>query len=149
MIKNYYPTCYLAPVAKKVDLSTVSTKVALTALLVSPWLTLHGTESGAEMKEAKGKEVELTTGQKISISENTTITLNFLQVDPANYTALRLLHKTKCAVLFYEADSGFVAQGVDVFPKIYKTGKDGELLRIKIDVTKESGSASIQTKTLT
>ena len=152
-IKNFYPEAYMVLDANKIDFATVVTRDALVSALGTNWIELQGTENGAEQKESKGKDVELTTGKKVVTSMTVSGTLNFLNVDPDNYSALRAnFHKKKCAILLWEsqsANTGFGTQISGVYPKIFKGGKNGDLLRVKIDYSFESSSNAVETKQFT
>jgi hypothetical protein len=138
-LRNFYPDVYMKLGAGV----TLTTQPALTTALAS-WTHVHGSEAGAEIKEAKGKEVELTTGDKVQLSKMIDGTITLLECTNDNYSYLRAtFHNKVCSVIMNEAyldNTGTVVQVQNIIPFISRDMKSGDLVRIKITFKTEAST---------
>jgi hypothetical protein len=146
-LRNFYPQVYM----KAGSGVTLTTQPALTTALGS-WTNLFGCEAAAEIKESKGKDIELTTGDKVQLSKVLDGAITLLEATAANYAYMRsTFHRKACSVIMNEAyadNTGAVVQVQNVIPFITKEAKSGDLIRIKIAFKIEKAETQLEMKEL-
>jgi hypothetical protein len=130
---------------------SLTTQGALTTAL-SSWDNMFGTEANASINEEKGKNIELTTGDFVQLSEVLNGQMNFLECTEANYAYLRTTYNKKtCSIIMnaVNADgSGIAVQAKNVIPNIMRSWKSGDLVRIAITFKIESSVNEFEIKEL-
>lgn len=130
---------------------TLTTQSALTTAL-SSWDDLFGTEAGASLTEEKGKNVELTTGDFVQLSEVLNGQMNFLECTEANYAYLRSTYNKKVCSFIMNAvnpdGTGIAVQAKNVIPNIMRSWKSGDMVRIAITFKVEASSLDFEIKEL-
>ena len=148
MIRLFAPEIYIKSGATGV--TSFTTQELLTTALAS-WMHLYGSETGATLTEEKGQTIVLSGGQTKATSKKITGSINFLEVTPDNYTALRALRNVACSIIFNEVytqdggtpPSGKAYQVQNVLPKVKLIAKSNDLFRIAISFEKEGDLSNV------
>ena len=145
-LTNFYPEVYIKAGN---GIATFTTTAALEAVLPT-WTWLSDSEAGAEMKNQKGKEIENTKGRKKQLSTKVDGMVNFLECTEANYDYLRATFNGKnCSILMYDNRMKVATQIDYVNVHIGREFKSGDVTRIKITFTFESGDKKVTINKLT
>jgi len=144
LLRNFYPQIYIKAGS---GLVSFTTQPDLTTAL-STWTNMFGCETGAEIKESKGKDIELNTGDKVQLSKKLDCTITLLEATVANYNYLRAtFHKVVSTIMFnqvYADGTGLVVEAKSIIPIVSKEVKSGDLIRIKITFSIESSAPEFQ-----
>jgi hypothetical protein len=145
-LTNFYPNVYIKA---GTGIATFTTVAVLEAAL-SAWTWLSDSEAGAEMKNQKGREIESTKARKKQLSTKIDGMVNFLECTEANYDYLRANFNGKdCSILMYDSVMKVATQIDSVNVHIGRDFKSGDVIRIKITFTFESGDKKVTINKLT